>query len=178
MGDRGPAPKPTALKLLAGNPGKRDLNLDEAIPASMDDTAPPPEVDADPIAAGIWRRLVPQLAECGLARSVDWPALTRYVLKLSRWLYLGGEIRRIQAEKPSTKGTTYPVFADDGKTIKWVAEFPWVAEWRTLDRECRLDERTLGISPAARSRITVSGADRKTEAELRRDFFRRGPRGA
>ena len=135
MGERGPAPKPTALKLIAGNPGKRELNLDEAVPAPMTSTEPPPEVAADPRAASIWARLVPDLAACGLARSVDWPILTRYVLKLSRWIFLAEEIRRISAENPSSKGTTYPI--------------------------------TEGYEE--------TGADgKKTEDDLRRDFFKRG----
>jgi len=173
MGERGPAPKPTALKLIAGNPGKRDLNLDEAVPAPMASHDAPPEVAADPRAASIWARLVPDLAACGLARSVDWPILTRYVLKLSRWIFLSEEIRRIQSEKPSSKGTTYPILDEKGK-VKYVAEFPWASEWRTLDRDLRADERAIGISPAARSRISVKSDAKKTEDDLRRDFFKRG----
>ena len=175
MGERGPIQKPTALKLIAGNPGKRDLNLDEPVPDPLDDVSPPPEVLADPRAADLWTRLVPPLAGCGLVRSPDWTVLVRYVLKLSRWIFLGEEIRRISKENPQSKGTTYPILDDKGR-VKFVAEFPWVAEWRTLDRELRLDERTIGISPAARSRITVPGTNRKTEEDLRRDFFRK--RGA
>ena len=185
MGDRGPAPKATALKLIAGKPGKRELNLDEAIPDPMASVEAPGEVSSDPRAKAIWDRLVPDLAKCGLARSVDGPLLTRYCLKLSRWIFLGEEIRRISAENPSSKGTTYPITEGyeetgaDGKKIKrervkYVAEFPWASEWRTLDRDLRADERALGISPAARSRITVKGEGRKTEDDLRRDFFKRG----
>ena len=184
MGERGPAPKPTALKLIAGNPGKRELNVDEAIPDPMTSYDPPPEVAADPRAASIWSRLVPDLAKCGLARSVDWPRLAAYCLKFSRWLFLGEEIRRIQEENPSSKGTTYPIVEDydevvDGKKVrrervKYVAEFPWASEWRSLDRDLRADERVLGISPSARSRISVRSEGKKTEDDLRRDFFKRG----
>jgi len=173
MGERGPPPKPTALKLIAGNPGKRDLNLDEAIPDPISDLAPPPEVAADPRAADAWNRLVPDLAKCGLARSVDWPLLTRYVLKFSRWIYLGEELRRIAQESPNSKGTTYPITDDNGK-LKYVAEFPWVSEWRALDRDLRADEKSIGISPAARSRITVKTEERRTQEDLRKDFFSRG----
>jgi P27 family predicted phage terminase small subunit len=173
MGERGPAAKPTALKLIAGNPGRRPLNLDEAVPGEMTDLAPPPEVAEDPRAAEIWGRVVPSLASCGLVRAPDWTILARYCLKFSRWVFLGQEIRRVARENPGSRGTTYPVLDEEGN-VKSFEEFPYVAEWRTLDRELRLDERTIGISPAARSRITVPGANRKTEADLRRDFFRKG----
>jgi len=36
------------------------------------------------------------------------------------------------------------------------------------------DERALGISPASRSRISVRSDGKKTEDDLRRDFFKRG----
>lgn len=173
MGERGPVEKPTILKLIAGNPGKRDLNLDEPVPPPIVDFSAPPEVAVDPLATSFWNRLVPDLAASGLARSIDWPLLSRYVLKLSRWTFLGAEIRRISEENPSSKGTTYPILDDEGR-VKYVAEFPWSIEWRSLDRDLRLDERAIGISPSARSRITVK-TERKTEADLRRDFFQRGP---
>ena len=173
MGERGPAPKPTILKVIAGNPGKRDLNLDEPIPAPMTSIAAPPEVLADPVAGDLWTRLVPDLAGSGLARSVDWPLLSRYVLKLSRWFSLGEEIRRIRATDAESRGTCYKVTTDAG-SAKWV-EFPFVTEWRELDRDLRLDERAIGISPAARTKIRVPGLDRKDENDLKRDFFKRGP---
>ena len=189
MGERGPPPKPTALKLIAGNPGKRDLNYDEAVPAPLRDFTPPPEVAEDSLAAQFWARLVPDLAACGLARSVDWPVLCRYCLKLSRWIYLGREVRKVNEANPASKGTTYPitvreeVVSPDGKKttidrLKFVAEFPWAIEWRTLDRELRADERALGISPAARSRITVKTDRQRTDADLRRDFFARPKYGS
>lgn len=172
MGERGPPPKATALKLVSGNPGKRELNLHEAVPDPISDLSPPPEVAADERAVAVWNRLVPDLASCGLARSVDWPLLVRYVLKFSRWLYLGEELRRIAAENPNSKGTTYPIVDEKGR-VKYVAEFPWASEWRTLDRDLRADERALGISPAARSRISVKTDGRRTEEDLRRAFFKR-----
>lgn len=172
MGERGPPPKPTVLKLISGNPGHRPLNLNEPVPAPMANYDPPVEVSADPIAASIWSRLIPEMAECGLIRSVDWPILARYCLKLSRWFFLGSEIRRITNENPASKGTTYPILDDNGR-LKFVAEFPWAAEWRVLDRELRADERALGISPSARSRITISAEGIRTEDDLRREFFRR-----
>lgn len=174
MGERGPQGKPTLLKLIAGNPGKRDLSVNEPVPAAMEDVHPPKELAPESVAAEIWRRLVPDLSACGLARSVDWTLLVRYCMKFERWLYLGDEIKRIAAENPSSKGTTYPIMDSKGR-IRYVAEFPWVAEWRTLDRELRLDERALGISPSARSRISVPTVARESEADLRRDFFRRAP---
>ena len=43
MAQRGRKPKPTALKVLEGNPGKRPLNLYEPAPEGKWDTLPEPE---------------------------------------------------------------------------------------------------------------------------------------
>lgn len=167
MGARGPQPKPTALKVLAGNPGRRDIDTREPVPAEMKTLEAPPEVSKDPGAVAIWNRLVPDLAGCGLARSVDWPLLVRYVLKLARWIEIGDKIRD---DAGKGLGSCYELTTETG--TKWV-EYPYAKEWRTLDRELRLDERQIGISPSARSRITVPGAT-KTKDDLRREFFRGG----
>ena len=42
MGKRGPAPKPTALKVLQGNPGKRKLNDSEPTFEKTDEILKPP----------------------------------------------------------------------------------------------------------------------------------------
>ena len=168
MGARGPSPKPTLLKVIAGNPGCRPLNTGEPIPAPMDPSKVPAEVASIPAALDIWTRLVPDLASCGLARSVDWTVLARYCIKLARWFYLAAEIDRRTREDAGSAGANYSDLEMKRR------EYPFVGEWRALDRELRLDESRLGISPASRSRITVPGRE-KTEDELRRDFFAGGP---
>ena len=40
-GSRGPMPKPAALKLLEGNPGKRALNLGDGVNPRIEIPAPP-----------------------------------------------------------------------------------------------------------------------------------------
>lgn len=73
MGTRGRKPKPTAIKKLEGNPGKRRLNESEPQPMSADIRAPkgklPPEGRA------LWRALAPQLSDLGVLKSTDLPAL-------------------------------------------------------------------------------------------------------
>ena len=42
MGRRGPAPKPTAIKILEGNPGKQKLNHNEPKPPTIIAIPKPP----------------------------------------------------------------------------------------------------------------------------------------
>lgn len=71
MGVRGPIPKPTALKALDGNPGRRplpkELNFPPGIPARPKKMSPP--------AKAIWDELVAEMAPAKLLRTVDQRAL-------------------------------------------------------------------------------------------------------
>ena len=73
MGARGPAPKPTALKLLEGNPGKQKLNRGEPMPDSPA-TIPKPPKRLLPEAKKEWKRLAPAMVALGLLTEVDTSA--------------------------------------------------------------------------------------------------------
>ena len=80
MGKRGPAPKPSALKKLAGNPGNRPIK-DE--PTLGGDKPACPSWLPQP-AKSEWRYIVPKLEEMGLLEKTDRAALVGYVL--TYWL--------------------------------------------------------------------------------------------
>lgn len=63
MGRRGPQPKPTALKILHGNPGRHPINKAEPKYAA-DAVQPPPGLGFD--ALQVWHRLAPLLIEQGI----------------------------------------------------------------------------------------------------------------
>lgn len=72
---RGPKPKPTALKLLAGNPGKRAINRDEPRPETGMGSCPswlPKAAKAE------WGRVVPELERLGMLAKVDRAALIAF----------------------------------------------------------------------------------------------------
>lgn len=73
MGMRGPVPKPTALVLLEGNPGKRKINKGEPQPRRV-----PPRCPAhlDAFAKQEWRRLVPILQRMRVLSEADFLALS------------------------------------------------------------------------------------------------------
>lgn len=71
----GPPPKPTRLKLLQGNPGKRPLPKDEPQPEIGIPTRPhwlSPEAKRE------WTRVVPELARLGLLAKVDRAMIAAY----------------------------------------------------------------------------------------------------
>lgn len=70
---RGPAPKPTRLKVLTGNPGKRKLNTDEPKPRKSIGRQPPSHLNK--YAQEMWRDLVPELTRTKMLTIVDYQAL-------------------------------------------------------------------------------------------------------
>lgn len=82
MGKRGPAPKPTVLRILEGNPSKRPINKNEP--------KPKPEMPKcphwlDKEAKREWKRVAPELHRLGLLTVVDRTALAAYCQLYARW---------------------------------------------------------------------------------------------
>lgn len=135
----GPAPKPTALKRLEGNPGKRPLNDREPKPDAGEPTRPEwvlPEAKRE------WRRVVPQLVALGLLTRIDRAALASYCQWWARW---------VQAERCLDKlGLTFET--PNG----YVQQRPEVAIAQKASDRCRQFAQEFGLTPASRSRISVS----------------------
>lgn len=160
MGRRGPAPKPTILKLAAGNPGKRPLNLREPVPPKGE----PPKPDfLTEGAARIWDDLVPGLCRSGLARSIDGPVLARYCCLFEDWLAARAALR---------KGSTYPVKDGHGNVVS-VREFPQAGQARRLNSQLLTMEREFGLTPASRTRIHAENDHTASVSvdELKRRMF-------
>ena len=75
MTTRGQRPKPTALKLIAGNPGKRPVNAQEPEFPQCATDAPEWMGDA---ARAHWERLAPMLSQSGVLKASDRDLLATY----------------------------------------------------------------------------------------------------
>jgi len=75
-GTRGPLPKPTALKLLEGNPGKRALNLSDGVNPRVEIPSIPKHLRVE--ARKEWKRIAPLLEDLGLISGLDRAALALY----------------------------------------------------------------------------------------------------
>lgn len=80
---RGRKPKPTALKVLEGIPGKRPLPANEPKPARPDALTAPRYLDR--LGREAWRTIVPELDSLGLLTILDAPAISRWCDLWSRW---------------------------------------------------------------------------------------------
>lgn len=174
MGRRGPPPKPTALKLVSGNPGGRPLNQAEPVPPAG---APDTPAFADERALAVWQQLVPRLSRIGLARTTDGQALERYCVLLVHWRDAAAFVAKFgsvyQAKRPRKKKAKGARATEADVEIDPFRPFPQVAILARLNRELVMLEREFGLTPASRSRITVdTAAGVKGDVnELKKKFF-------
>lgn len=93
MGRRGPAPKPDTMKILEGNPGKRQLNMERPEPTGK--ASCPASLSLE--AKREWRRIVGNFPP-GMVTAVDVPLLASFCeawalhKKASERLQVEGEV--------------------------------------------------------------------------------------
>lgn len=141
----GRPPKPTALKLVQGNPGRRPIGKDEPVP---DVTAPdcPAHLTAD--AKAEWDRIMPLLVRLKVVSELDTAALALYCQAFARWQ----EAERRIAEQKAKGGDGLLVKAPSGYPI----QNPYLAIANRAMEDCHKYLQQFGLSPAARTRVTVS----------------------
>lgn len=149
MGARGPKPTNPALKILAGNPGKRPVVLasgsTQPAPLPMGAPARPPELTG--VAADEWNRLAALLDGAGLIAQTDTGILAAYCLAFSDML----ACRAAVAE--CGRFASQPIQNATGAVIgtRYV-EHPAVGRLAESSRRVATLAEALGITAAARAR--------------------------
>mgnify|MGYP000876640778 CR=1 FL=1 len=138
MATRGRKPKPTALKVLEGNPGKRPLNQNEPKPES---TAPRCPSWLEQEAKNEWRRMSKTLEAMGLLTLVDKAAFAGYCQAYARW--------KEAEEFLSKHGTIFKTPSG------YIQQVPQVSIAQTYLKVMKDFCSEFGLTPAARTRISV-----------------------
>jgi P27 family predicted phage terminase small subunit len=146
---RGRKPKPAALKLIRGNPGRRRVNTREPSPP-----AEPPSCPKHLTAEGRreWQRITAHLRDMGLLAACDRAALASYCVLWARWVKAEQTIRS-QGEllKARKTGTAYPN--------------PWLSvAQRSMILMLKFSTE-FGLTPSSRTRV------RSAEVAGNRDEF-------
>src|SRR5678815_5520444 len=102
---RGRKPEPTVLKILRGNPGKRELNLAAPEHPVLSEECPDDLVDET--ARAEWTRICHQLIATGQVTVVDRTTLIGYCLKYGQWKKIEDEARKHPFIVKSPSG--YPI---------------------------------------------------------------------
>lgn len=147
MGRRGPQPKPTALKKLEGNPGKRRINKKEPSPRGK--PSPPAMLDRDGKAE--FRRLMAALPP-GMLTRADRAVMSLHADAWSMYTQTRKEIEEHGILGVGSTGND--IVSPRISVLKFSAE----VLLKTADR--------LGLSPAVRTRLeTPSSRGQENEED-------------
>lgn len=140
----GAVPKPTAQRILEGNPGKRPIRGDEPQPRHLNFVTPPSHMTDR--GKQVWLRLADEMARIGLLTCVDVDEFERYCELRAAWEQARDDIQergmvvthvnKRDAEKCGTLNPSFRAFRDLGPEIGKLAD-------------------RFGLTPSARTRIRV-----------------------
>lgn len=140
MGKRGPAPKPTSLKKLQGNPGKRALPAGEPQPHVGERT---PSVPAwlDDEAKAIWRRYARTLWEMRLLTEVDVEAFASLCEAMALYHTAVEKIQEEGAVQETKNGYT--------------AQSGWMTVRNTALNDMQRLMKEFGMTPSSRAGLNL-----------------------
>lgn len=157
---RGRRPKPTRIKAMTGNPGKRPLNAHEPRPAPALPECPS---QLSPVARLEWMRLTAELSKLNLITHLDRGALATYCGAYALWAEAMEQIQKY------------------GTMVKSPTGFPMQSPYLAVaNRQAEIMMRIaseFGFTPASRSRISAPPPDQLPLLELIADDYEDDPEG-
>lgn len=148
---------PTALHILNGNPSKLDLKErleKEPLPDLIDPFNHPPAPEwLDPVAAKEWDRAVPMLAKIKLLTEADLKAIEAYCKTYSRW-------REAEEFMDAAHSTVMKTGKGQFRAL------PQVKIALGYLVQCREFMREFGMTPQARSRLTLPNDEVNDQDEM------------
>jgi P27 family predicted phage terminase small subunit len=148
---RGRKPKPTHLKVLDGNPGRRPLNIREPKPERSMPTCP---AHLCPSGKAEWKRLARHLYDIGIVTMLDRAVMAGYCQAYGRWVEAERKLQETPALLKMPSG--------------YVQQNPWLT---IANKQVELMHKfmtELGLSPVSRTRVEtrVPGIRSKFEGLL------------
>jgi P27 family predicted phage terminase small subunit len=161
----GRRPKPTHLKVVAGNPGKRAINKKEPKPAREIPSCPAYLSDTAKVA---WGRLSVLLDRMGVLTEADGVALERLCDCYAEIL----ECRALIEEQGRTYSSIRGVGDDDSPIEQVLMKAnPAVAMLADADRRFKSYLVEFGLTPAARSKVQTKGDGDGEKKDPLQEFF-------
>lgn len=153
---RGRPKKPTALKVLEGNPGKRPLPQNEPKPTPISPECPK---WLDREAKNLWKQLVPELERLGLITVIDGEAFAAACQSYATWVRCQKFFKK---KNPDTKKPYGMTFTTPNGYIQQRPEV-------TIGNKALADFRAFctefGLTPASRTRINIKPTDKEDPME-------------
>ena len=147
-------PKPTALKILEGNPGKRPLNTNEPKPSTQIPKCP---MWLEPEAKIEWDRMAPILSKLRVLTEAD---ITGFIGYCQSWA------RYVEAEK----------YLSDNDTIfitntGYMQQVPQVGMSQKYLKLCQSFMTEFGLTPSSRGKLSLPSED---EGDGMEKFLKKG----
>jgi len=161
MATTGPKPKPTALKLVTGNPGKRALPKNEAVVALSEPTPPAFLCDDAKVE---WGRVCSALYAAGLMTELDRAALAAYAAAYGRWAQAERAINTM-AGKDGINAALL-IKTKEGNAI----QNPLVGIANKARNDVVRFAAEFGMTPSARSRVSATPEENEKENKAARYF--------
>ena len=149
MGKRGPKPKPTSILKLGGS-WRGNINRSEPKPSKKKTVRAPSYLNDE--AKKIWDRIVPVLKDMQVLTHADVHALARYCDAYVLWI--------ATCHFLNENGLAYIIYETDEignetNQIRMVKKYPQADCYLKLSALLSRYEQEFGLTPSARSRITV-----------------------
>ena len=161
MGNR---PKPTKLKLLQGNPGRRPINKAEPQP-KRGIPMMPKWLNEFPVAVKEWKRESKELDDMGIMTTADRGDLAMRA-------YLSAQIQEMALEIKKEGRVAYTSRMDSlGNEVMDAKTNPKCVQIKNLITEYRQTGILLGLDPSSRSRLKV---EPRKESNPFEDFLKEG----
>ena len=157
----GRKPKPTALKLLTGNPGGRKLNPNEAKP-ELAQPSPPDFLNEH--AKEEWDRVAGTLFRTGLMTELDRSVLAAYCQSYGRWV----QAERALAQMAEAQADAVPaltIVTHNGTAM----QNPLIGIANKAKADTVRYALQFGMTPSARSKVSASPHDEVDD--LTSEFF-------
>ena len=135
----GRSPKPTNLKIVTGNPGKRSLNKQEPDPDYLNDLTAPDYLSSN--AQAVWDQIAPKLRESRLLTVVDVPILAMMCESI------------VEYRRATTNCEDTPL--DHSKKTGGGVLSQWKIVQSMSLKQIMLIAREFGMTPASRTRIQI-----------------------
>ncbi len=145
----GPAPKPTFLRVLNGNPSRRPLNENEPKPKKEMPSCPG---HLNKEAKKEWKRISKKLFNLGLLTEIDGQALALYCQAWANWKDACEHIEKTGMIIRASKNN-YPILN------------PYLSIANKAFDQMRMLLSEFGMTPASRSRVGVQPKVKKDDLE-------------
>lgn len=137
----GPPPKPTALRAIDGNRGKRATNKQEPDPEYLEATSLQSPAWLSERAKAVWDEIAPPLQKARLVAVIDVTLLAMCCEAVAQYRYAVSQVG---------DHAVLPAAAGKGEQVN-----PWMIVQSMSFKQAVVILRDFGVSPAARTRIAL-----------------------